>query len=98
MIVEAQYNWRGVLTGYRQENSSIPLDPRNSDFQKIQQALNQGACVVAEPTLGNIHKACDRHGEFSGYFTRFGFVPVYQDSHLLRLLSRTRLQMVGVVF
>lgn len=86
MIFEAQYNWRGVLTSYRRENTFIPLDPRNAEFQQVQQALNQGTCVVAEPTLGDIHKACDRYGQFSGYFTRFGFVPIYQDSHLLRLI------------
>lgn len=87
MIVEAQYNWRGVLTGYQHENSSIPLDPRNSDFQRIQQALDDGTCMLVEPTLGNIHTAYDRRGEFSGYRTRFGFVPIYQDSHLLKVIK-----------
>jgi hypothetical protein len=87
MIVEAQYNWRGFLTGYRQENSFIPSDPGNSHFQSIQLALNQGACVVVEPTLGSIHNARDRYGKLSGYFTRFGFVPVDQDSHLLGLIK-----------
>lgn len=87
MIVEAQYNWRGVLTGYRQENTYIPLDPGNSEFQEIQQALSLGTCVVSEPILGDIQKAFDRNGEFSGYFTRFGFTPIHQDSHLLRLIQ-----------
>lgn len=88
MRVEAQYNWRGVLTGYRQENSFIPIAPGNIDYQQIQQGLNQGTYVLSEPTLGKIWKALDRDGEFSGYSTRFGFVPIYQDSHLLRLIKQ----------
>lgn len=87
MIVEAQYNWRGALTSYRQENSFIPLDPNNSDYKKIQRAIIQGSCIVVEPTLGDIHKAFDRHGELSGYLTRFGFVPIHRDNHLFGLIQ-----------
>jgi hypothetical protein len=87
MIVEAQYNWKGVLTIYRRGDSFIPLDPRNRDYQEIQQAIADGECTINEPTLGNITRAFDRHGDFSGYHTRFGFVPNYLSNHLLELIN-----------
>lgn len=87
MIIEAQYKWNGELSGYREDNRFIPLDPRNVDFQKIQQAISDGQCSVAEPALGQISQANDRHGNCSGYHTRFGFVPNYADSHLLKLID-----------
>lgn len=87
MIIEAQYKWNGELSGYRDADRYIPLDAKNSDYQNIQQAIVDGSCTVAEPLLGQISIASDRHGEFSGYHTRFGFVPNYLSSHLLSLID-----------
>ena len=87
MFIEAQYNWLGELTSYRRENCFIPCDPNNSDFQKIQMALSQGTCQVIEPKLGVVHNAYDRNQQFSGYWTRFGFVSADQDNHLFRLVK-----------
>lgn len=87
MIVEAQYKWNGELSGYRDGDRSIPLDPGNVDFQTIQRAMSDGKCSLTEPPLGEISQANDRHGQFSGYHTRFGFVPSYRNSHLLKLID-----------
>ena len=60
MIVEAQYNWKGVLTNYRQGESFVPLDLRNRDYQVIQQAIAKGECQINEPAIGNVNRAFDR--------------------------------------
>ena len=87
MFIEAQYNWLGELTFYRQENTFIPCDPNNSDFKRIQMAISQGACEVVEPKLGVVCEAYDRKQEFSGYVTRFGFASIDQDNRLFRLVK-----------
>lgn len=85
MIVERTY-WNGRLSGYQLDGSSVPLDRRNSDFQRIRHSIHSGACKVVEPALGAVHRRLDRSGQPSGYATRFGFVPDDQPSHLLRLI------------
>lgn len=87
MKVEAKYNWRGELVGYRRDNSHIPLDYSNTDFREIQDAISSGHCKVDEPTLGNITRAFDRNGICSGYNTAFGFVSTQNDSRLTKLIA-----------
>lgn len=88
MNVEANYNWRGDLIGYRRENTYIPLDLGNRDYYEIQKAIMAGECTVNEPTLGLITKVYDRHGIHSGYHTSFGFVTCRTDNHILQLINQ----------
>jgi hypothetical protein len=87
MVIEAQYNWKGKLAGYRRGESFIPLDSGNRDYQEIQQAIANSECHINEPTLGDIVREFDRHGNFSGYRTRFGFVPDHQNNYLFKLIN-----------
>lgn len=88
MNVEANYNWRGELIGYRRENSVIPLDMANSDYYEIQKAILAGDCTVNEPSLGIITKVYNRHGIHSGYDTSFGFVSCRTDNRILQLINQ----------
>ncbi len=87
MIVEAQYNWRGELISYRQDNTFIPCDIKNRDFARIQIAISQGVCKVVEPKLGIVYRAYDREQKFSGYITHFGFASVDDNNHLFKLVE-----------
>lgn len=87
MIVEAQYKWNGDLSSYKRENSFIPIDPGNADFQEIQKLISEGSCTVLEPSIGTIYRTYDKYNLFSGYRTRFGFVPDSSNNPLLRLIN-----------
>lgn len=86
VIVERTY-WNGKLSGYLWDGMTVPIARGNSHFQAIRKAIHDGTCIVVEPTFGKIHRGVDRHGNPSGFRTRFGFVPDYKHSHLLRLIN-----------
>jgi hypothetical protein len=88
MIVEAHYKWNGDLSNYKRENSFIPIDPGNTDFQEIQKLISEGNCTVLEPLVGSVYRSYDKHGLFSGYRTRFGFVPDDNKNPLLKLIKK----------
>lgn len=86
MFVEKTY-WDGEHTGYRWEETHVPLAPGNSHFEQIKKSIADGTCDVREPSLGAVTQTVDRHGEPSGYRTPFGFVSMKQPSSLLALIK-----------
>ena len=81
------YDWRGRHTGYRTENTSIPADPGNSHFRRIQAAIKEGKCKEIEPEIAHATRTFSHSGELTGFDTNLGFVPNDSSNTLFRILE-----------
>lgn len=87
MIITANYNWKGKLSSYTRDNSSIPIARGNADYEEILRAINDGICTILEPTFENAEIAYDKNNNPSGYLINIGFVPNDKSNYLTQLIE-----------
>jgi len=86
--VTRAFNWKGELTGYRVENSFIPLDERNVDARALAERIAAGECVVLDPQIKLAFPVHDKKGTLTGYDTDAGFIPADPNNALFKILRR----------
>jgi hypothetical protein len=85
--VMRNYDWKGRHVGYREGSASVPLDPANSDYQRIQAGLSSGVYRETEPTIDFASKAFNERGQLSGFDTNLGFIPADPSNRLYQILQ-----------
>ncbi len=88
MNVTAIYNWRGHLTGYRRDNTFIPIHEGNSDYQIIKQEIINGICIVNEPDLSEVTETYNQKGKLSGYRWNGIFVPIDDNNRNYQVVKK----------
>ena len=85
--VTKQYDWRGVLRGYRGDSFFIPTDPNNTDCCLLLERIENGACQLLEPEFTSASWVYGEDGTHTGYDTNLGFAPNDEKNQLFVLLN-----------
>jgi hypothetical protein len=88
MNVTAIYNWKGHLTGYKRNNTFIPIDEGNRDYQIIQEEIANGTCIVDEPEIGEVTETYNQQGNLSGYRWNGVYVPIDENNRNYQLVKK----------
>ena len=81
------FNWKGEHTGYRIDQTFVPLDQGNSDARALSVKIAEGVCALVDPEINRAVPTYDRKGAVTGYDTDLGFVPAVQNNALFKILE-----------
>ncbi len=82
-----QYNWKGKVTAYRQNNSWIPAGGGGHLSREIEERIRQGTCMLLEPDISLVYEVYGDNQEWRGYLWGGMFVPNDEANDLFQLIK-----------
>jgi len=82
-----QYNWKGQIVAYLQENTWIPVGGHVWRSQEIEESIRNGECILLEPEITLVYEVYGENEEWRGYLWNDTFVPNDENNSLFNVIK-----------
>ena len=87
-VATKQYNWKGQVVAYQQQNMWIPAGVDSHYSREIEERINNGMCTLVEPEINLVYDIYGEDGKWRGYLWNDLFVPNDESNQLFLLIKK----------